>query len=271
MGKSNKTYTSVAIFMPKIRYLNYDDAQSPFCTTPKLLTPANNIKYNSVHYDYFEFRHTLSDEERVQFLHDAYERIMALTIGGTYRNINKVMRFLRTSDFYRIACRHHQFVGGNAWHQLETLCHAFLDPFDRGAKGYDEVDLYRQQRAEWLEADRFGIAVVCLLHDAGNVTGVDFPGRVLKRHGRRSTYVLTDLCRFDLMFDENMAIIYHQEKDPEALRYATPDEETFERILAFPLYRMIRHCDAISCTCRLTESELQSRLEELYTMLEAER
>lgn len=221
-----------------------------------------------MHYDYFEFQHTMTDAERVQFLHDAYERIFGKVVEGTYRNINKVMRFLRQSDFYSIACRHHQFVGGNAWHQLETLCHAYLDPFDRGAQGYEEVGLYRQQRPEWLEADRLGVAIVCLLHDAGNVTGVEFPSRVLKRHGRRSTYVLTDVNRFELMFDENMAIIYHQQKDPEELRYAAPDEETMGRILAFPLYRMIRHCDAISCQCRMTEAELKVRLEELYGVLD---
>lgn len=227
----------------------------------------NHKSLNKMHYDYFEFEHTMSDDERVQFIHDAYERIFGTVIEDTYRNINKVMRFLRQSDFYRIACRHHQFVGGNAWHQLECLCHAFLDPFSHGASGYEEVDLYRKEQAEWIEADRLGIAIVCLLHDAGNVTGVEFPPRVLKRHGRRSTYVLTDMNRFDLMFDENMAIIYHQEKDPEDLRYATPDEESFERILQFPLYRMIRHCDAISCQCRMTEAELVSRLAELYEVL----
>lgn len=216
-----------------------------------------------MHYDYFDFEHRMSDEERVRFLHDAYERIFCTVVEGTYRNINKVMRFLRTSDFYKVACRHHQFVGGNAWHQLECFCHAYLDPFERGAKGYDQVEQYRAERQQWLEADRLGVAIVCLLHDAGNVTGVEFPPRVLKRHGRRSTYVLTDLNRFDLMFDENMAIIYHQEKDSEALRYAAPDEEAFERISGFALYRMIRHCDEISCQCRMTEAELMARLEEL--------
>lgn len=220
-----------------------------------------------MHYDYFEFEHTMTDAERVAYLHQTYERIFKCVIEGTYRNINKVMRFLRQSDFYSIACRHHQFVGGNAWHQLETLCHAYIDPFELGATGYDEVALYRQERAQWLEADRLGVSIVCLLHDAGNVTGVEFPPRVLKRHGRRSTYVIADLQRFDLMFDENMAIIYHAEKDPEALRYATPDEETFQRVSEFPLYRMVRHCDAISCQCRLTEAQLTSRLEQLCQML----
>lgn len=220
-----------------------------------------------MHYDYFEFGHTMGDTERVQYLHDMYERIFGHVVEGTYRNINKVMRFLRQSDFYSIACRHHQFVGGNAWHQLETLCHAYIDPFALGARGYDEVELYRQEQPLWLEADRLSVAIVCLLHDAGNVTHVEFPPRVLKRHGRRSTYVLTDLQRFDLMFDENMAIIYHAEKDAEALRYATPDEETFQRVWEFPLYRMVRHCDAISCQCRLTEAQLKSRLEQLCQML----
>lgn len=220
-----------------------------------------------MHYDYFDFEHRMTDDERVAYLHEVYEQVLGRTAEGSYRNVNRVMRFLRQSDFYSIACRHHPFVGGNAWHQLETLCHAFIDPFESGDRGYALVDEYRAERASWLEADRFGVAVVCLLHDAGNVTGVEFPSRVLRRHGRRSTYVLTDVNRFDLMFDENMAIIYHQQKDAEALRYAVSDEEVFERVSSFALYRMICHCDEISCVAPLTEAELRGRVEGLLALL----
>lgn len=220
---------------------------------------------SKMHSNYYDFEHTLSDEARVAFLHDAYERILCHTVEGTYRNINRVMKFLRQSDFYSLPCRHHAFVGGNAWHQLETMCHAFIKPDLES-----ETELaksYIQLQPTWQESDTFGKAVVCLLHDIGNVQNVPFPSRIMKRHGRRSTYVLIDHLKFELMFDENMAIIYHQQHTPDELRYATPDEEAYERISAFPLYQMVQLCDAISAEAPLAEQLLMARLESLYQLL----
>lgn len=218
-----------------------------------------------MHANYYDFEHCMSDDARVDFLHEAYERIFSHTVEGTYRNINRVLKFLRQSDFYSIPCRHHAFVGGNAWHQLETMCHAFIQP--ELSANSPLIENYCQLLPLWKDADTFGKAIVCMLHDIGNVQNVQFPPRIMKRHGRRSTYVLIDHLKFELMFDENMAIIYHQQHSEEELRYATPDEEAYDRISQFGLYQMVQICDTISAEAPLTEQLLKMRLESLYQLL----
>lgn len=219
-----------------------------------------------MHYDYFEFQHTMSDTQRVEYLRQCYEQIFSIVVEGTYRNINRVMKHLRTSQFYSIPCRHHQFVGGNAWHQLETFCYAFAPSCPAGS---ELCSSFAEQQPLWLASDKLSMAIVCLLHDLGNVPGVEFPSRILKRHGRRSTYVLADKLKFELMFDENMSIIYHQFHDFEELRYAVSDQEMLHRIWEFPLFRMIQHCDTLSITHRLTEGQLTQAVEHVLQQLQS--
>lgn len=216
-----------------------------------------------MHYNYFDFQHTWDDNERAIFLQQTFEQILTHTADGSGRKIKRLLRFLRESDFYRIPCRHHTFPGGNAWHQLETYIYALTTCPER----YDFADDYRQQRLQWLAGDPMGIAITALLHDIGNVQGVEFPHRILRRHGRKSTYILVDHLKFDLMFDENMSIIHHQEKDLDTLRDSCPTEADAQRIWEMPLYQMVRHCDTLSCEFRMTESELQQRTEQLLSAL----
>lgn len=198
----------------------------------------------------------MTDEQRIAWLRDTYERILTQVSQGSGRRINRLLRYLRESDFYSIPCRHHNFVGGNAWHQLETYYYAHCAEVE----GYDD-EAFAEWQPRWTEGDPMGVAVTCLLHDVGNAghdekTRVDYPQRIRPRHGRKSTYLLIDHLKFDLMFDENMAIIHHQHKDEDTLRYETPDEEMFSRIWDMPLYRMIQHCDALSIDRPLDEEML---------------
>lgn len=217
-----------------------------------------------MHYGYFDFQHTWSDGERAAFLQNAFEQILTHAAEGSGRKISRLLRFLRESDFYRIPCRHHPFAGGNAWHQLETYTHALAVR----QTGYALNGEYRASMPQWLGGDPLGIAITALLHDIGNVQGMEYPPRILRRHGRKSTYVLVDYLKFDLMFDENMSIIHHQEKDLDTLRDNCPTEEDAQRIWEMPLYQMVRHCDAISCECRMTESELRQHTERILSALQ---
>ena len=55
-----------------------------------------------MHYDFFDFQHTLSDEERQLLLRDTYEHILKKVSEGSGRNVNKILKYLRESDFYAI-------------------------------------------------------------------------------------------------------------------------------------------------------------------------
>ena len=94
-----------------------------------------------MHYDFFDFQHTLSDEERQLLLRDTYEHILKKVSEGSGRNVNKILKYLRESDFYAIPCRHHAFVGGNAWHQLETLVYAYGEEVGQSCDDFDLSDL----------------------------------------------------------------------------------------------------------------------------------
>ena len=212
-----------------------------------------------MHYPYFDFRHTLSDSDREGLLHDAYEHLLPRAAEGAGRSVNRVLKYLRESDFYSVPCRHHPFPGGNAWHQLETLHYALHAPaLLPQAQGFDLPSLYRQWQPQWLQLSPLSLALTALLHDLCNSRHhkLRYPDRILRRHGRKSTYILKDFLRFELMFDENMAIIHHQHKTPADLRAQTPTEQDYQLIADMPLYHMIQCCDTLSCLCPLTESDL---------------
>lgn len=223
-----------------------------------------------MHYAYFDFRHTLSDTDRQQLLQQTFERLLTQAAEGSGRSLVRLLRYLRQSDFYSIPCRHHPFPGGNAWHQLETLLHAYLTPpalppaDDSGLS-----DSYPLWQPQWQQLPPLSIVLTCLLHDIGNThhPRLHFPDRIMRRHGRKSTYILHDFLRLDLMFDENMAIIHHQHQSPALLRDNTPTEQDFQLILAMPLYHMICCCDALSCRLPMAEADLLRRLPELETRL----
>lgn len=207
----------------------------------------------------------MSDEERVAWLRESYERIIGAVAEGSGRRVNRVLRYLRESDFYTIPCRHHNFVGGNAWHQLETLAYSRHTEVE----GYEDAEGFAEWQPRWAEGDPMGVVVVSLLHDVCNAghdekTRVDYPQRIRPRHGRKSTYLLKDHLRFELMFDENMAIIHHQHKDEERLRLETPTEEDFERIWEMPLYRMVLHCDTLSIEHPMDEETLIKEIDCIY-------
>lgn len=200
-----------------------------------------------MHYEYFEYNHVMDDEARVAFLQRVYEAIFNRVSQGSGRRVNRLLRFLRESDFYRVPCRHHQFVGGNAWHQLEVWLHAM------------------EGGSRWGELDAMGVAVTCLLHDISNAghegaTRVDYPARIRGRHGRKSTFILVDVLKFDLMFDENMAIIHHEHKGEDSLRDNTPNEADFEMVWGMPMYQMICWCDDVEVAERMTEARLMEGL-----------
>lgn len=212
-----------------------------------------------MHYPYFDFRHTLSDSDREGLLHDAYEHLLPRAAEGAGRSVNRVLKYLRESDFYSVPCRHHPFPGGNAWHQLETLHYAYHMPAALPqAQGFDLPSLYRQWQPQWLQLSPLSLALTALLHDLCNSRHpkLRYPDRILRRHGRKSTYILKDFLRFELMFDENMAIIHHQHKTPADLRAKTPTEQDYQLIADMPLYHMIQCCDTLSCLSPLTESDL---------------
>jgi len=223
-----------------------------------------------MHYDYFDFQHTLSDDERRQFLQETYERILKKVSQGSGRNVNKVLKYLRDSDFYTIPCRHHSFVGGNAWHQLETLIYAYESNCTLQAEGFDLPASFQQWHTQWQELMPMSVAVVCLLHDVCNThhPKLQFPDRIMRRHGRKSTYILKDFLHFELMFDENMSIIHHQHKTEVVLLDKTPNEQDFQTVWGMPLYHMIQCCDTLSCINRMTETTLLERLPLLYPHLE---
>lgn len=216
-----------------------------------------------MHYDYFDFQHQMNDDDRVKFIQKIYEELLTTVAEGSGRKVNKLLRFLRESDFYRIPCRHHAFVGGNAWHQIETLIYAYSQPEKGAAQNYSHWDSYHEWQPQWLAGDPMGIVIVSLMHDICNVQEIKYPDRIMRRHGRKSTYVIKDFLKFDLMFDENMAIIHHLHKDPQILRENVFTEEDCNNILSMPLYQMIRHCDTLSCIARMTEAELTQRLPSL--------
>ena len=212
-----------------------------------------------MHYAYFDFRHTLSDTDRQQLLQQTFERLLTQAAEGSGRSLVRLLRYLRQSDFYAIPCRHHPFPGGNAWHQLETLHYAYHMPaLLPQAQGFDLPSLYRQWQPQWLQLSPLSLALTALLHDLCNSRHpkLRYPDRILRRHGRKSTYILKDFLRFELMFDENMAIIHHQHKTPAELRAQTPTEQDYQLIADMPLYHMIQCCDTLSCLCPLAESDL---------------
>lgn len=219
-----------------------------------------------MHYDYFDFQHTMTDAERSRWLREQYELILARVSDGSGRKINRLLKFLRESDFYTVPSRHHAFVGGNAWHQLETLAYAF-EPLPPSAS----PELQEWQR-RWQAEDRMSVAVVCLLHDIcnagyGGSIKVDYPQRIRPRHGRKSTYVLIDFLKFDLMFDENMAIIHHHHVTDEELRLHTLTDEDASRVWDMPLYRMVVYCNQQSADSRMTERQLQSSVQSVLQSL----
>ena len=215
-------------------------------------------------YEFFDFQHTLSDEERIAWIRSAYETILRRELEAMGRKSSRLLRFLAESDFYTVPCRHHLFAGGNAWHQLETLAFAYGPcPQD-----YEQVSDFAHWQPQWLECFPMSLAVAALLHDISNAgyggeRHVEYPQRIKSRHGRKSTYVLVDYLKFDLMFDENMAILHHEHKSEDELRLNTPNTEDFEMIWAMPLFHMIQHCDTLSTIVRMNEQELRSRVEPL--------
>ncbi|MBR3987532.1 MAG: hypothetical protein IKK04_10320 [Bacteroidales bacterium] len=216
-----------------------------------------------MHYDFFDFQHTLSDEERQQLLRDTYEHILKKVSEGSGRNVNKILKYLRESDFYAIPCRHHAFVGGNAWHQLETLVYAYGEEVGQSCDDFDLSTTFSTWRPQWQALMPISVVVASLLHDVGNThhAKLRFPDRVMRRHGRKSTYVLKDFLHFELMFDENMTIVHHQHKTEQSLRDETPDEETFRMIWEMPLYHQLRCCDTLSILAPMTEDKLMKSLE----------
>jgi len=215
-----------------------------------------------MHYDFFDFHHTLSDTDRPQFLLDTYEHLLKTASKGSGRNVNKVLKYLRESDFYSIPCRHHPFVGGNAWHQLETLIYAYQDNCTLPCDEFDLPATFATWQPQWRELLPMSVAVASLLHDIGNThhPKLKYPDRIMRRHGRKSTYVLKDFLRFELMFDENMSIIHHQHKSEQSLRDETPNEQDFQMVWEMPLYHMVQCCDALSCLSPMTEATLKKRI-----------
>ena len=211
----------------------------------------------------------MSDEVRQTLLRDTYERILKKVSEGSGRNVNRVLKYLRESDFYAIPCRHHPFAGGNAWHQLETLIYAFEADTDQTCDDFDLPNTFRLWHTQWLELMPMSVAVASLLHDICNThhPKLKFPDRIMRRHGRKSTYVLKDFLRFELMFDENMAIIFHRQKSEESLRNETPNEEDFKIIWDMPLYHMIQCCDTLSILTPMAEASLVERLTLIETQL----
>lgn len=221
-----------------------------------------------MHYDYHDFKHAMTDAERSAWLREQYETVMAKVAEGSGRKIIRLMKFLRESDFYSVPCRHHPFAGGNAWHQLETFAYALSDTCPSAPL----AEPFGRWQPEWSQLDKMSLAVACLLHDVcnagyGGAVKVNYPDRIRPRHGRKSTFVLVDYLKFDLMFDENMAIIHHTHKDEETLRLKTPTEQDYDNIMAMPLYHMMCLCDTLSCTCRMTEQELKARLADTIAKL----
>lgn len=217
-----------------------------------------------MHYDFFDHQHTLADDQRVEWLRQQYESLLTQAFAEYGRKGRKVMRFLRESDFYTVPCRHHNFVGGNAWHQLETLVYAL------GSECPDaelSADFARWQPL-WKDCFQMSIAVACLLHDIcnagyGGSVKVTYPDRIRPRHGRKSTYVLAEFLKFELMFDENMAIIHHQHKTEDELRLNTRSEEDFQKVWEMPLYHMTCICDELSIRRPLTEAQLRQSVSSL--------
>ncbi len=212
----------------------------------------------------------MSDEERQIFLRETYERLLKKVSVGSGRNVNKILKYLRESDFYAIPCRHHPFVGGNAWHQLETLAYAYLGDCECTCEEFDLSDTLSQWQPQWKELMPMSVVITCLLHDCGNShhPKLSFPDRIMRRHGRKSTFVLKDFLHFEMMFDENMAIIHHQHKSEQSLRNETPNEEDFQRIWDMPLYHMMQCCDTLSILTPLTEATLLKELPKLDPYLQ---
>ncbi len=212
----------------------------------------------------------MTDEERQVFLQNTFERILKKVSEGSGRSVNKIFKYLRESDFYAIPCRHHPFVGGNAWHQLETLIYAYTEDSNHSCEDFDLPTSFQQWKPQWKELTPMSVAVSCLLHDIGNTRHpkLKYPDRIMRRHGRKSTFVLKDFLHFELMFDENMAIIHHQHKKEEALRSETPNEEDFQMVWGMPLFQMIRCCDALSIIMPMTEADLIELLPQLEEYLQ---
>ncbi len=200
----------------------------------------------------------MSDEERREFLRYAYEHILNKVSDGTGRNVGRILKYLRESDFYTIPCRHHAFVGGNAWHQLETLVYAYVD-CSAIPCAMPDFNLWRPQ---WHGLEPMSIAMVSLLHDVCNSRHpkLQYPGRIMRRHGRKSTYILKDFLHFELMFDENMAIIHHRHKTEQDLQEFVLNDVNFKTIWEMPLYHMIRCCDSLSILSPIAEQALKERL-----------
>lgn len=215
-----------------------------------------------MHYDFFDHKHSLTDEERTEWLRSQYERILTAALGEYGRKEKKLLRFLRESDFYTIPCRHHNFVGGNAWHQLETLAYAY------GSRCPDEelAGDFALWQPQWKDCFAMSICVAALLHDIcnagyGGSAKVVYPDRIRPRHGRKSTYVLAEHLKFELMFDENMAIIHHQHKSEDDLRINTRSEDDFRKVWEMPLFHMTTICDELSIRHPMTEAQLREAIE----------
>lgn len=221
-----------------------------------------------MHYDYFDFRHSHSDAQRVKFLQDLYEDVLPRVFKGSGRSVGRVLKFLRESDFYALPCRHHPFVGGTAWHQAASLVYAYADhcPPDAGSECRQR---FQQWQPQWRGLTPMSVALVCLLHDVGNAhhPKLFFPDRIMRRHGRKSTFVLKDTLHLDLMFDENMAILHHAHADEDALRADTASHEDALAVWSMPLFHMACCCDSLAAGHRFTETELTERLAAISPLL----
>lgn len=121
--------------------------------------------------------------------------IEALLRSTGRQDIEHVIDYMRTSDFYDRPCHsHHRFDGGLAQHSLETCRFALSRCGD---------------------LPRGSVIVASLLHDL--CTSHSAAARGIRGHGRRSVGILGRVCRFHLDRAEYEAIKLHMHRNAKEM------------------------------------------------------
>ena len=113
--------------------------------------------------------------------------IESLLLGTGREGVDRVVGYLRDSNFYTARCHtHHRFEGGLAAHSLEACRHALAN-----AGGIP----------------RDSVILGTLLHDVCTARSEAAAG--IGGHGRRSVRILSDVCGLRLSGEESDAIRLH--------------------------------------------------------------
>ena len=149
------------------------------------------------------------------------------------RGIDRVVDFIRASNFYAVGCcRHHRFAGGMSQHAIETYLYASAH--------------------NTLHIPESSLIITCLLHDICDISGYSR----YTRHGNRSKRLIEVECGFELTQSESDAILHHMHSRHEPKKFG----RDYERVTADPLWNMIRSADHYSADHPLNRYQLYKQI-----------